>query len=95
MEECICNNCKNLKGIIDETGAINQFECEHGFPSENCSDCEDETICEITCDFYINEDEVSQPVTLKCMTCGKELKQVCSNSEEGNVQCIECFLKQE
>jgi hypothetical protein len=92
LKECICNSCLNLKGIIDESGAIEEYECEHGFPSDNCNECEDENICDATCVWYLDENENAKSILIKCMTCGKELEQICSNSEQGDVQCIDCFL---
>jgi hypothetical protein len=94
MGECICSSCKNLKGTMDETGAIEEYECEYGFPSDTCSSCESGE-CDITCSRYVCDDENAEPVILNCMTCGRELKQVCSNTDEGKVQCIDCFLKNE
>ena len=92
MNECICSSCSNLKGIIDDNGAIEEFECVYGYLSEGCDTCETGE-CELTCSHYISDDEQSVPVIVKCSICGKELHQVCSNNEEGSVQCIDCFLK--
>lgn len=92
MSECICSSCKNLKSIFGDEGSQDGFECIHGFPSESCDDCETGE-CELTCNNYISDEESDIPVVLKCSTCGRELVQVCSNSEEGRVQCIECYLK--
>lgn len=92
MSECICNGCKNLKSIIDENGAAEQSECEFGFPSDICTDCED-TECELVCGHYICDDEPDKIRVLICKACGKELKQVCSSTEEGEVFCIDCYLK--
>jgi hypothetical protein len=93
MGECICSSCKNLKGIVDDMGAVEQYECEHGFPSDECSDCENGE-CELTCDCCACESEEQVTTRIvKCKTCGKALEQVCSNTEEGTVQCIDCYLK--
>lgn len=92
MSECICSSCKNLKSILNDEGAEDGCECIHGFPSESCSDCETGE-CELSCSFYISDEEPDAPIILKCSTCGRELVQVCGNSEEGRVQCIECYLK--
>lgn len=92
MSECICSRCKNLKGILDDEGEQDRFECVHGFPSENCDECETGE-CELACSNYISDEEPDIPAILKCCTCGRELVQVCNNSEEGRVQCIECYLK--
>ncbi|WHH59304.1 hypothetical protein [Petroclostridium sp. X23] len=92
MGECICNNCKNLKGIIDENGMVEQYECEFGFPSDSCSDCEDDG-CDLTCEHYICDGEQEHPVIVKCTMCGKDLEQVSSDDEGGEVYCFDCYLK--
>lgn len=91
MRECICSSCINLKGIVDENGAVEEFECVYGYPSGECETCEAGE-CELSCIHYISDDEQAEPVLVKCSVCGKELSQVCSNAEEGNVLCIDCFL---
>lgn len=93
MSECICSSCRNLKGIVDENGAVETFECVYGYPSEGCNDCETGE-CELTCSNYIDDTEQAELVMVKCATCGKELHQVCGNDEEGSVQCIDCYLKE-
>lgn len=92
MSECICNSCKNLKGIIDENGIAGEYECKYGFPSDNCSSCEQDE-CELNCDNYIFDDEEEKIIISKCKKCGKELKRVCSNDEDGEVYCVTCFLE--
>ena len=91
MSECICNTCKNLKGIMDESGAVGQYECEFGFPSDICVECSGEE-CEVSCVNYVN-DELEIPVKVKCAGCGRELEQVCSDGSDGGVFCISCYLK--
>jgi hypothetical protein len=96
MSECICSSCKNLKGIIDEkdidkNGITEEYECEYGSPSENCSDCEEDA-CELTCDHYMSECEEEEFIISKCVKCGKELKLVSGNKEEGEVYCVTCYL---
>lgn len=92
MHECICSSCRNLKGIADENGAVEIFECIYGYPSENCDTCEISE-CELSCNHYISDEEQTEPIVVQCATCGKELHQVCGNDEEGSVQCIDCYLK--
>lgn len=92
MSECICSSCRNLQGIIDEDGKVEQFECVFGYPSESCGECDSEE-CELTCDHYVSDEEQAEMMIVHCMTCGKELQQVCGNDEAGKVQCIDCFLK--
>jgi hypothetical protein len=82
----------NLKGIVEEDGAIEEFECVYGYPSEECESCETGE-CELSCSHYVPDGEEAEPVFVKCSVCGKELRQVCSNGEAGDVQCIDCFLK--
>lgn len=90
MSECICNTCKNLKGIMDESGAVEQYECGFGFPSEACSDCGGEG-CDIECAHYTDDGE-GLPVKVNCMKCGRELEQLCSDNGEGEVYCAGCYL---
>lgn len=92
MSGCICSSCKNLKSIFDDEGAEVDCECVYGYPSEGCADCEAGE-CELACVNYISDEEPETPVILKCSSCGRELVQVCGNSEEGRVQCVECYLK--
>ena len=92
MHECICSSCRNLKGVIDENGAVEIFECAYGYPSESCNTCETGE-CEFTCSNYVSDEEEAELVTVHCGCCGKELQQVCGNNEEGSVLCIDCFLK--
>ena len=93
MRECICNSCRNLKGILNEDGTVESYECVYGYPSESCKTCEDGE-CELKCINYISDEEENEPVIVKCVTCGRDLRQMCSNDEEGNIQCIDCFLKE-
>lgn len=98
MGECICSSCKNLKAIIDDNGAADNYECSFGFPSEECNDCSvdpDNCECDFTCDNYECDDETDIPVVLNCKGCGKELRQVCSDGKDGDVFCIDCYLKNE
>ena len=92
MNKCICDQCANLKPVIDdESGKVEQYECEFDFPSEDCLECEQDG-CDHTCDNYISREEEKE-FLIKCQECGKELKQHGRNQEEGKVFCIECFLK--
>lgn len=92
MSECICNTCKNLKGIVNEEGNVEEYHCEFGFPSDSCADCQVEE-CDVQCDWYVCDDEQENVVVVKCQGCGKELKQVCSDTQEGDVYCLDCFMK--
>lgn len=94
MRECICSSCKNLKGVANEDGVVEVFECTYGYPSENCSECESGE-CDEACENYIPDEEPSPIVTVRCSVCGKELTQMCSNEEEGDVKCIECYLNEQ
>lgn len=92
MTECICSSCKNLKGVMDENSAVEEYECEFGFPSDECSDCESGE-CELSCSQYVCDDEQDECRVLKCSACGRKLTQVCGDAEEGEVYCVECYLK--
>lgn len=93
MGECVCNNCRNLIGQPNEEGAVERYECEYGFPSEGCSECSGEESCEVTCSHYICDDEQDEIRLLACKGCGKELRQACSDAGDGDVYCMECYLK--
>lgn len=90
MSECICNSCMNLKGIMDDTGAVEQYECEFGYPSEKCEDCDGEG-CDVTCEKY-ECDDLEMPLKVKCAKCGKELDQLCGDAGEGETYCTGCYL---
>lgn len=91
MDGCICSSCKNLKGILNEEGAIEQYECEYGFPSENCDNCSADD-CNEVCARYIADEGQDTEVTINCSGCGKELKQSCDNNSEGEIYCVDCYL---
>ncbi|WP_053984125.1 hypothetical protein [Niameybacter massiliensis] len=94
MGTCICSTCKNLKSIIDEIDDDNNDiteGCEFGFPSESCSEC-DEDHCELTCEHYIEDCEEEAFSISKCVKCGKELKVLASNAEAGEIYCPMCYL---
>lgn len=90
MNECICNSCRNLKGVVGGEGEVRDYECEFGFPSDKCTDCEGEG-CEETCSHYVC-DEGEDPVrVVTCCKCGRELKQV-MDDVDGEVYCFDCYL---
>jgi len=93
MGECICNSCKNLKSLMKDENGEAQFECEFGFPSEDCIYCETED-CDMTCEHYekIDDEEEEQEI-VHCSRCGKELIKVIREDEEGEIMCVDCFLK--
>lgn len=93
MKECICSTCRNLKGMIGENGSVEEYVCEFGYPSEEaCCECETEE-CDLTCSHYLCDEEQTETRILFCKACGKELRQVCSDVEEGDVFCMDCYLK--
>jgi len=95
MGECICSICKNLKVIPNENGAIEEYDCEFGLPSEQCENCENDLdACEftITCTHFV-KDDVENEVILFCRDCGMALNEICDNTEAGEVYCINCYLK--
>lgn len=92
MAECICSSCKNLKGIVDDNGEVNNYECQYGYPSESCGDC-DTAECDITCENYISDEQEDTAAVIRCEGCGRELTQVCGDNGEGSVYCMDCYLK--
>jgi hypothetical protein len=92
MRECICNSCVNLEGVIDENGAVSTYECIYGYPSEKCDTCETGE-CELMCSHYVEDTGADDPVIVHCSVCGRELSQHYNNDDEGEIKCIECFLK--
>ncbi len=91
MKECICSSCANLKGIINENGAILEYECEFGVPDDACLNCEVDG-CDLACSNYISDEEPSEPIKIYCSKCNRELTQVSKDSGEGQVFCVECYL---
>ena len=92
MGECICNSCRNLKGVVNDQGKVEEYECVHGFPSDACENCTGEE-CEAACSHYVQDTGEDEEVALRCASCGKELKQVGSGGESGEVYCVDCYLK--
>lgn len=92
MNECICSSCKNLKSVVDEeTNEIN-YECFHGYPSEKCEECTTGE-CEVNCLNYLSDEAEDELVTVNCKNCGKELKKACKDEPEGDVLCVDCYLR--
>lgn len=91
MNECICNSCNNLKQLIDEETGQTEYVCKYGYPSESCDDCNGE--CDITeCSHYVADtDEIIRKVF--CSGCGTELTQAYDDDSDGEVFCINCYLK--
>lgn len=100
MQECICTRCKNLKSVSTPSLELNDdldtnsteilYECEFGYPDEQCIDCEVDA-CELTCEHFVPE-TTSAPIKIgHCASCGKEL-QLIQNEDDGDVFCIDCFL---
>jgi hypothetical protein len=93
MKECICSSCANLKGVINENGAVEEYECEFGYPDDACLSCEVDE-CEYTCNHFRPDDETIEPTKINCSKCGKELTQASGDDDDGEVFCIDCYLKQ-
>lgn len=91
MAECICSSCKNLKGIINENGNIEEYECQYGFPSEQCENCNMDG-CDEVCSQYVCGDEEAIVKTVRCSICGKELNQASEDDNDGEVFCLDCYL---
>ncbi|MCX7922655.1 MAG: hypothetical protein N3B21_11700 [Clostridia bacterium] len=92
MSDCICNSCKNLKGIVDDNGEINEYACEHGFPSDSCKECE-VVECGETCSHYISDELEDTLCKVACKKCGKELEKVADDQTDGDVYCISCYMQ--
>lgn len=94
MGDCICSGCKNLKRVIDEDSEEEVYKCEFGYPSDRCEECEEEE-CDITCSRYEEESDEEDFIVVSCKGCGKELKKAYQDADEGDVFCIDCYLKEE
>ncbi len=93
MSECICCNCRNLIGVISDEGGIKEYECQYGYPSEQCSECEEEEGCTCECSHYEADQEEKENETVVCAGCGKLLVKACKDNEQGEIYCMECFLR--
>jgi hypothetical protein len=91
MDKCICNNCNNLKSVIED-GKASEYSCEFGFPSDSCNEC-DEEACSETCSNYMVDKEEVELRKVNCKVCGKQLEKVMDEDIDGEVYCIECYLK--
>lgn len=89
MKECICNTCRNLKEVEEE-----QYICEFGFPDAACEQCENEG-CDRECSHYAGETVVEVLTEVQCCICGKTLRKMIDEEEEGDVYCIDCYLARE
>ena len=92
MDKCICNSCNNLKSVFVDDGKVQEYSCQFGFPSDNCSECNEED-CSETCSNYAAESEKVELRTVNCKVCGKQLEKVVDEDTDGDVYCIECYLK--
>jgi len=92
MNDCICNNCKNLKQHIDEESNDFEYVCEFGYPSDECMSCEGEQ-CNVTeCAHYIEDKDDGTLKKVYCKGCGMELQQMYEDESDGDVYCAECYL---
>jgi hypothetical protein len=103
MRECICGGCRNLKGVINNNGEVDEYKCKFGFPSDKCESCEEEEqsevssescigTCSETCSHFKADEEEDNRVTVICKGCGKELKKEFDDSSSGDVFCVSCYL---
>jgi len=92
MGECICSSCVNLKSVIDDDGEMGEYQCAYGFPSDNCEDC-DELRCDAECVHYECDEQNDLPETVSCKGCGKKLEKVFNEDTEGDIFCVECYMK--
>lgn len=93
MNECICSSCKNLKCNLPDEAEGASFECEFGFPSDNCETCEIND-CEIDCSHYEKDKDEESFITVHCKKCGKELEKAFEDDTEGDIMCISCYLEE-
>ncbi len=77
---------------MDDSGAVTEFDCDFGFPSDECLDCDGEG-CDTGCENYLPDDEGGVTSKVCCSSCGRELEQVCGDGGDGEIFCIDCFLK--
>lgn len=94
MGECICTSCKNLRKIIDEDSGEELYECEFGYPSDTCIDC-CEGECNLTCRNFEEDTDEEVFILVNCKGCGKEIRKIYKDGNEGEVFCIDCYLKRE
>ena len=93
MNECICSSCKNLKCDIKGEEEV-AFLCEFGFPSDECEACEvTECDAHINCLNYEIDNEEDVLFTVNCKKCGKQLKKAFDDNSEGDIHCLDCYLK--
>lgn len=93
MSNCICNSCKNLKQqIIEESDDI-EYVCKFGYPSDKCEICEGEQCDIVECSHYVEDKEEVSVREVHCKGCGKELRQMYDDEVDGDVFCIDCYLK--
>ena len=92
MRECICSTCANLREVLGEEGPTGESECVHGYPGANCEICETGE-CELECADYLDEDLEQATVTVQCSVCGKDMQADATDEEDGEVFCVDCYLK--
>lgn len=91
MGECICTNCRNLKRVISEDGEEEIYECEFGYPSDTCENCCDDD-CSLTCSHFCEDNGEYESVIVTCKGCGKEIRKMYQDENEGDVFCPDCYL---
>lgn len=92
MDKCICNNCINLKPVIGEDGAVTEYVCEFGWPDESCEECSGDE-CNVVCSNYKPDGEEAGVKICRCSSCGKELQMSAGDESEGEIFCLDCYLK--
>ena len=92
MDKCICNSCINLKPEIGEDGDVSDYVCKFGWPDEGCSECAGDE-CSVVCSNYISDEAEPEATVCHCAACGKELEMVTGDQTEGEVYCLDCYLK--
>ncbi|MCX7749533.1 MAG: hypothetical protein N2645_21960 [Clostridia bacterium] len=92
MGECICNTCRNLKGVIGADGEISEYACKFGFPSQRCETC-DEEACDEVCRHYAEDMEEKETQVVMCKGCGTQLEKMVEDEADGDIYCFNCYIK--
>ena len=92
MRECICSTCANLRDILGDEGPTGESECVHGYPDVACETCETGE-CEWECIHYVDGDSEPGTVTVQCSLCGKDMLADATDEEDGQIFCVDCYLK--
>lgn len=96
MRDCICSSCAHLRDAIGENGPTGETECDFGYPGVGCETCEsDQCVYDYECPHWKDADTELEMVTVQCAGCGKALTAPAEDREEGEIYCVDCYLKRE